>query len=412
MRILFFTDNFPPETNAPASRTYEHAVRWVRAGHQVQVITCAPNFPTGKVFPGYRNRFLQRETIDGIEVTRVWTFMSSNSGFTLRLIDYFSFMFMAALIAPFQRRPDIVIGTSPQFFTLPAAWFAAKVKRVPWILELRDLWPESVKTVGAMNDSLLIRLAERLEIFLYRGADRIVTVTHAFKRVLQERGIDGGKISVVTNGVDLSRYAPRPRDGELVRKLALEGKTVGGYVGTHGMAHGLCTLLDAAEIAQSDPALSDLVLLFVGDGAHRRELEASAAKRGISNVRFVGAVSKQDIARYWSLLDFSIVHLKDDPLFTTVIPSKIFECMGMGIPMLMGVKGEALEIIEQTGSGMAFAPEDAADLVARMSALVSDPALRDTLARQSRGAAPDFDRNALASRLLEVIEEAVQAGDR
>lgn len=412
MRILFFTDNFPPETNAPASRTYEHAVRWVRAGHQVQVITCAPNFPTGKVFPGYRNRFLQRETIDGIEVTRVWTYMSSNSGFALRLIDYFSFMFMAALIAPFQRRPDIVIGTSPQFFTLPAAWFAAKVKRVPWILELRDLWPESVKTVGAMDDSLLIRLAERLEIFLYRSADRIVTVTHAFKRVLQDRGIDGGKISVVTNGVDLSRYAPRPRDGELVRKLDLEGKTVGGYVGTHGMAHGLCTLLDAAEIAQSDSALSDLVLLFVGDGAHRRELEALAAKRKISNVRFVGAVSKQDIARYWSLLDFSIVHLKDDPLFTTVIPSKIFECMGMGIPLLMGVKGEALEIIEQTGSGLAFAPEDATDLVARMSALVSDPALRDTLARRSCDAAPDFDRNALASRLLEVIKEAVQTGDR
>ena len=409
MRILFFTDNFPPESNAPASRTYEHALRWVRAGHEVEVVTCAPNFPAGKVFPGYRNRLFQRETMDGISVVRVWSFVTANSGFGLRVLDYLSFMVMAALAAPFLRRPDVVIGTSPQFFTLPAAWFAAKIKRRPWILELRDLWPESVKTVGAMKDSLPIRLAERLEMFLYRSADRIVTVTHAFKRILAERGIDDGKIEVVTNGVDLSRYAPQPRDRALEAELDLEGRLVGGYVGTHGMAHGLETLLDAAEIARSDPALADLVILFVGDGARRAELEASATARGLSNVRFAGGVPKADIARYWSLLDFSIVHLKDDPLFTTVIPSKIFECMGMGIPVLMGVRGEALEIVEGSGSGVGFAPDDAQALVQRMREFALDPAKRAAIATGARDAAPAFDREALAMRMLGIIQDTAAA---
>lgn len=410
MRILFFTDNFPPESNAPASRTYEHALRWVRAGHTVQVVTCVPNFPAGKVFPGFRNRLVQRETMDGIEVVRVWSFITSNSGFALRIVDYLSFMVMAALVAPFLQRPDVVVGTSPQFFTLPAAWFAAKIKRVPWALELRDLWPESVKTVGAMNDSLLIRLAERLEMFLYRSADRIVTVTHAFKRILVSRGINQRKIEVVTNGVDLSRYAPQPRDAALAAELAIEGKLVGGYVGTHGMAHGLDTLLEAADIARADPALADLIILFVGDGALRGALEASAAERGLPNVRFIGPVPKQDIVRYWSLLDFSIVHLKADPLFTTVIPSKIFECMGMGIPILLGVEGESREIVEGTGGGVGFSPGDAQDLVRRMHEIAVDPDWLACTAKRAREGAPQFDRDALALRMLETIGQAAGAG--
>ena len=218
MHILFLSDNFPPETNAPASRTFEHCREWVRQGHKVTVITCAPNFPSGKVFPGYRNRAWQQEIISGIHVIRVWSYMTANEGFLMRILDYQSFMVSAIIAAPFVRGVDVVVGTSPQFFTVCAAYFVSRFKRIPFVFELRDMWPESVKAVGAMGDSPIIRIFERIELFLYRKASRIVTVTHAFKRQLISRGIDGGKIDVVTNGVDLAQFQPRIRDQNLLSK--------------------------------------------------------------------------------------------------------------------------------------------------------------------------------------------------
>jgi glycosyltransferase involved in cell wall biosynthesis len=210
MHILFLTDNFPPEVNAPASRTFEHCREWVKAGHRVTVITGAPNFPKGKVFPGYRNRLWQSEEMDGIRVVRVWTYVTANEGFTRRILDYLSFMVSAVFGAIFVGKVDLVIGTSPQFFTAVGAWIVSVMKWRPFVFELRDLWPESIKVVGAMKDSWALHMMERLELFLYRRAFRIISVTHAFKRNLVERGIDPHKIRVVTNGVDTTRFAMRP----------------------------------------------------------------------------------------------------------------------------------------------------------------------------------------------------------
>ena len=206
MHVLFLTDNFPPEVNAPASRTHEHCRQWVAAGARVTVITCAPNFPKGRVFDGYRNRLWQQEVMDGVRVIRVWSYITANEGFARRVLDYMSFMLSAFLASLFVRRVDVVVGTSPQFFTAVAAWAVGAIKRVPFVFELRDLWPESIKAVGAMKQSAAIRLLERLEMFLYRRAARIVSVTHAFRETLIKRGIDGAKIDVVTNGVDVSRF--------------------------------------------------------------------------------------------------------------------------------------------------------------------------------------------------------------
>ena len=253
MQILFLTDNFPPEVNAPASRTYEHCREWVRAGHRVTVITGVPNFPKGRVFPGYRNHVWQRETMDGIEVVRVWTYITANAGFAKRTLDYLSFMvtgFLAGLVQP---RPDVIVGTSPQFFTNCAAWTLSVFLWRPFVFELRDLWPESIKTVGAMNDSAALRLMERLELFLYRRAAAVVAVTESFRRNLIGRGIDRNKIHVVTNGVDLSRFRPMQRDAGLATRYGLDGTFVAGYIGTHGMAHALETVLEAAQRIRSVP---------------------------------------------------------------------------------------------------------------------------------------------------------------
>jgi len=325
MHILFLTDNFPPEVNAPASRTFEHCREWVRAGHEVTVITCAPNFPQGRVYEGYRNRLWQTEEMEGIRVVRVWTYITANEGFARRILDYTSYMVAAVLAAPFVRGVDVVVATSPLLFTAMAGYAAGVQHRAPFVFELRDIWPESIKAVGAMGDSWIIRFFEKIEMFLYRKAARIVSVTDSFRQTLIRRGVDGAKIEVVTNGVDVSRFKPMPKDADLVREYGLEGKFVAGYIGTHGMAHALETVLEAAERVRKLPGGDRFRFILLGHGARKEHLRRQAGEMGLDNVIFIDSVPKEEVVRYWSLLDVSIIHLKRTPLFTTVIPSKLFD---------------------------------------------------------------------------------------
>ncbi len=405
MHILFLTDNFPPEVNAPASRTFEHCREWVRAGHRVTVVTGAPNFPKGKVFDGYRNALWQSEEMAGIRVIRVWTYITANAGFVKRILDYQSFMAAAILASPLIRGVDVVVGTSPQLFTTCAAYAVSRLKRIPYVFGPRALWPESIRAVGAIGNSRVLDMLECLELFLYRKAGRIVSVTQSFKRNLVGRGIDGDKIAVVTNGVDVSRFRPQPRDAALEAELGLQGKFVAGYIGTHGLAHALETLLEAARRLQDDPVGRDIRLLFLGDGANKQKLVAQAQAMGLHNVAFVDSVPKEQVVRYWSLLDVSIIHLKKTELFTTVIPSKLFECMGMGIPVLHGVAGESAEIVEREGCGQVFVPEDVGALCAGLLALKSDAALRQRYRQCGLAAAGHYDRKELALRMLTEIEK-------
>lgn len=407
MHILFLSDNFPPEVNAPASRTFEHCREWVKAGHQVTVISCVPNFPKGRVYAGYRNRLWQAEIIEGIRLIRVWSYITANEGFVKRILDYQSFMVAATLAGLLVQRVDVVVGTSPQFFTVCAAWVLSVFKRIPFVFELRDLWPESIKAVGAMQDSTAIRWLEKLELFLYRKARLIVTVTHAFRDKLIRRGIDGNKISVVTNGVDMARFKPMPRDPFLVQQLGLEGKFVGGYVGTHGLAHHLETVLDAAEIFISEGLGQDFHFILLGDGARKPALQDQAHRRRLQNVTFVDTVPKDEVARYWSLLDVSIIHLRKTELFTTVIPSKLFECMGMGLPVLHGVAGESAEMVRAENVGIVFEPENAEELVAQMKALRNDRPRYEKYRANGLAAARKYDRTALAMEMLALLDKLV-----
>lgn len=407
MHILFLTDNFPPEVNAPASRTYEHCREWVARDAKVTVITCAPNFPKGKVFTGYKNRLWQSEVMDGIRVIRVWTYITANEGFAKRVLDYVSFMLTGAVAALFVRKVDVVAGTSPQFFTACAAWMVGRLKRVPWVFELRDIWPESIKAVGAMQDSLAIRLLERIELFLYRHASRIVAVTHAFKDTLIRRGIDGSKIDVITNGVDLSNFSPLPKDAGLSAELGLNGCFVAGYIGTHGLAHGLETLLDAAQTLQQLPGAEDIRILFLGDGAKKAELVESAKTRGLRNVLFVASVPKDQVPGYWSLLDVSIIHLRKTVLFTSVIPSKLFECMGMGIPVLHGVAGESASIVQTEQVGEVFESDNAQQLVDALLKLRADKERFKRYQANGLSAAKRYDRKQLAASMLKILHGVI-----
>ena len=401
MHVLFLTDNFPPEVNAPASRTFEHCREWVKHGHRVTVVTCAPNFPKGKVFDGYRNRLWQRETVEGIEVIRVWSYITANEGFLRRVLDYQSYMVAATIASLFVRKVDVIVGTSPQFFTACAAYGVSRTKFKPYIFELRDLWPESIKAVGAMKNERAIRFLEAVEMFLYRKSARVVSVTRSFKEILVRRGIDGRKIEVITNGVDISQFKPRPKDPELTAKLGLEGKFVAGYIGTHGLAHGLETLVEAAARLRD----KGVVFLFLGDGARKDALKQMAAERGIHNAVFIDTVPKADVPRYWSLLDVSVIHLKKTDLFTTVIPSKLFESMGMALPVLHGVAGESADIVRDEGAGIPFEPESVDELCAAIERLKSNPAELEAFKSRCLKGAQNYDRTNLARRMMKILED-------
>jgi glycosyltransferase involved in cell wall biosynthesis len=407
MRILFLSHYFPPEVNAPASRTYEHCRQWVKDGHQVTVVTCVPNHPAGKVFPGYRNRLRQTETRDGILVVRLWTYVTPNEGFLRRSLNYAMFMFMAILAAPFLPRCDVVVTTSPQFFNGLAGYFVSKLKRAPWVLEIRDLWPESILAVGAIANRSVIRALEWLERFAYRKADKIVVVTEAFKAHIRDCGIPVEKIEVIKNGVDLTLFTARPKDRQVAAELGLQGKFVVSYVGTHGMAHGLETILDAAAKLKDH---DDIRFLMVGDGAGRKSLVERRDRMALGNVVMLGQQDRARMPGIWAVSDACLVVLRRLPLFQTVIPSKIFEIMAMGRPLILAVEGESRDIVTRAEAGVCIPPEDPQALADAVLALARDPARSAALGRKGLAyVAQHHDRIALARYYCQVLDNTIGA---
>jgi glycosyltransferase involved in cell wall biosynthesis len=403
MHVLFITDNFIPETNAPASRTFEHTKEWVKSGHLVTVITCAPNYPDGVIYPGFKNKLWQSSTSDNVRVIRVWSYMSKNEGVIKRTLDFMSFMIMSFLASFFLRKVDIVIGTSPQFFTVISAWAISVIKRVPFVFELRDLWPEGIRVVGAIKSRALLKLLESIELFLYQRADLIVVVTNSFKAVLTSRGVDEKKIVVVTNGVDQKRFFPRKPNYQIIRDLDIPDSFVAGYIGTHGMAHALETILNAAEIIQLKKLKKNITFLFIGNGAEKNNLKNLARSKNLTNIIFLDSVPKNEVANYWSILDAAIVHLKDEKLHENVIPSKIFESMGMGIPVILGLRGESADIVETAGCGCIVPPEQPNALAEKVLELADSPDYLKVLSNNSYLASKQFTRESLAEQMLNHI---------
>jgi colanic acid biosynthesis glycosyl transferase WcaI len=407
MKILFFADHFPPEGNAQASRVYERACYWVQWGHDVTVLTCAPNFPDGRLLAGYKNRWRQVEAINGIRVVRVKTYIAPSAGHYRRIVDFLSFMIAAFVAAQFEPKPDVVVATSPNFFGLVSACVHAALRRLPFVLEVADLWPESVVAVGAMKPNFALKLLVRVELWMYRRAVRIVALTEAIKANLVRRNVPADKVGVVINGVELARYRPRPKDTRLMETLGLEkDHFVVGYIGTLGMAHGLGSVLGAAALNDDE----QIRFLFVGSGAERQRLIKTAKQMALQNVIFVAVQPKDLTPAYWSLCDLALVHLRDTPLFETVIPSKIFEAMGMGRPILLAApRGEASNIILENDAGLWIPPERPEDLIEAIRLLKSNPWLRDRLAAGSLASASQFTRKRQATEMLTILRAAAGA---
>lgn len=387
MKILYVSQYFPPEMGAPAARAVELARHWVRAGHHVTVLTGFPNHPTGVVPAEWRprlRRIVYRETVDGVNVVRTWLLTLPNRKAHERILNYSSFCASAALRGLGVPRPDVVIATSPQLLVGLSGWWIARWKRVPFVFEVRDLWPESLAAVGAGGETSFLHRSLRVVAgFLYRNSQQIVVVTPAFREhLIKHWNVATEKISVVANGVETDLFSPENTDANLRREWNAEGKFVACYLGTMGMAHGLETLVDAAMRLQSTHP--EIMFLLVGEGAEKDRIKAMVASHALVNVRFVDQQPRERIPAYINASDVCLVLLKNTELFKTVVPTKMLEFMSCAHPVVVGVDGESRKIVEEAGAGIMIEPENAAALADAITKLAADPSLRETLGRSAR----------------------------
>ncbi len=402
MKLLFLSDNFPPEVNAPATRTYEHCKAWVNKGHQVTVLTCFPNFPVGKVYDGYTNKLYQVENIDGIKVIRLWTYISPNKGFIKRTLDYLSFALISFFAGVFKNF-DLVIGTSPQFFTIISSLLISKIRFKKSIVEIRDIWPESISAVGAMSkNSYIFKFLLKIEKYIYKNTDGIVVVTDSFKNNLIQKGIDFEKIRVIKNGINLnSLQSNEDKSDQIINNSIknLKDKTVVGYIGTHGMAHGLNFILKSIKKIKN----TEIHFIFIGDGSERNSLMELANKLSLNNITFIKQIPKSDIPHYLDLIDIALVNLIKSNTFKEVIPSKIFENALYQNPILLGIEGESKKLIENYKIGISFEPENIDSFLSGLYEICQNKNNFD--ANDFRKFVRDFDRNKLSIDMLKFIEK-------
>jgi glycosyltransferase involved in cell wall biosynthesis len=409
VKILYVSQYFPPEMGAPAARVGELVRHWARTGHDVTVLTGFPNHPTGVVPPEWRRRLRRlayRERVDGVNVVRTWLWPLPNRKAHERMLNYSSFCFSAALRGFGMARPHVVIATSPQLLVGLAGWWIARWQRVPFVFEVRDLWPESLVAVGVGGDqSLLHRTLAGVAGFLYREAQRIVVVTPAFQEHLVKHwNVPSSKITIVQNGVETDLFSPANTSAQIRHELNAEGKFLVCYLGTMGMAHGLDTLVDAAARLQSSHP--HIVFALVGEGAEKERIRKLAASRALRNVRFVGQQPRERVPGYINASDVCLVLLKKTELFRTVVPTKMLEFMSCARPVIVGVEGEARKIVEAAQAGVVIEPENANALADAVVKLAKDSPQREALGQNGRDyIVGHYSRKQTAVAYVSALEE-------
>ena len=408
MKILYLSQYFPPEMGAPAARASELAHHWVEAGHDVTILTGFPNHPTGVVHPDYRRklrRLVMRERVGKIDVVRTWLFPFPNGRFYERILNYASFCVSAGSTGMFLSRPDVLIATSPQLLVALAGWWLSRLKQVPFVFEVRDLWPESLAAVGVgTDDSLLHKALGHIAGYLYKNSEHIVVVTSAFRDFLVENwGVPLSKISVIENGVETDFFRPREAPRTTL-ELGAQGKFVVSYIGTMGMAHGLETLIDAAVELQRRS--SNVLFLMMGEGSEKKRLEKLAQVRGLTNLRFLDQQSRHMVPEYISVSDVCLVYLKSADVFKTVIPTKMLEFMSCARPVILGVDGIAREILDNAQAGIYVEPGNVAALANAISHLASSPAHCNILGQNGRKhILAHFSRKQTAQEYISLLQE-------
>lgn len=408
MKIAYFSHYFTPEIGAPSARIYDLSQQWLAQGHTPRVVTCFPNHPTGQLYPGYKSSQYSHETLDGIDVHRHWTYITPNKGFIKKTLGHISYWPSARRTSSRRIGPvDVAIGTSPTFFAAMAAASLARRRRIPFIMEVRDLWPAIFVELGVIRNPRIIRLLEKWEISLYRAATRIVTVTEAFRQDLIGRGIPAEKVVTIPNGADVNYWQPAPKPQALAEKLGVQNKFVVLYSGAHGISQALTKILDSAQHLREH---SEIQFVFVGEGAEKDQLVERARQENITNVTFLDPVTKDEVRDFYALADVCLVPLRDIPLFETFIPSKMFEMMAMEKPIVASVRGEAADILNRSGGATVVPPEDSRAIADAILALYNNRAEANTMGKRGRQfVIENYSRAALAATYIKTLEGAIAA---
>lgn len=372
MRVLFLTHYYPPEIGAPQTRISELAARLVAKRHDVRVLTGMPHYPDGVVPRAYRGRLFMREAMDGVPVVRTWVYAARNAGFVRRLLDHASFTITCLFGAPLVGRCQVVVTECPPLFTALAGLLMSRVWGAKHLFHVADLWPESAVALGGLRNPILVRAATALARFLYDRSDRITVSAKGQKERLTAYGLREDKIVHIPNGVDVDRFRPGAGDPAFRKRHGLTNKFVALYHGTHGVSHGLGTVLDAAALLARRPDATDIVFVLMGDGAERAMLVERASREGLANVVFAESVPHEQVPAVLNEIDLGLVHLRRLPLFDAVQPSKMFEFMACGRPLVLAVGGEARDIVLAAGCGTCVHPESPAELANAVVALRDD----------------------------------------
>ena len=391
--ILFITSYYPPENGAAAASVSETAMRLVRRGHQVTVLTTVPNYPSGVVPQEYRGRLIQHEIRDGVHVVRVWSYVSPNKSFLRRIVPQLSFAFLAPLLGgKAVGYPDVIIVRCPPLFNVIAARILARLKRCPFVFTVADLWPEAAVQMGALRNRLLIWLAEQLEWSTYQRAALVWVVTEWIRNTLIQRGLSPERILLLTNGVDTTKFRPLPQ-AQARAALGWDDRFTVLYVGTHGVTHGLITILDAAEQLQHS---DDIRFVLVGSGSEKADLIVQAQKRGIKNITFLDPLPHNLVPTLLAAGDICLAHVRKAPVAEGILPVKMYEAMACARPIVLALDGEARRIAEQEAGAAIYAePENAGALASAILRLREQPDLAAILGARGRAyveARFDYDR--------------------
>lgn len=400
MRILFVTPYFPPEVGAPQSRLYELAVRLVRRGHEVTVLTGFPNYPSGVIPSEYRGKRRMDEELDGIRVVRTWIYATPNRGFLKRILNHLSFMVSATWTGLGLGKTDVLFVESPPLFDGLAGWVLSVAKRAPMVFNVADLWPQSAVELGMVKHPFLIKVAEGIEEFIYARSARIAAVTRGIERILGERGFH--KAFFLPNGVDLTLFKPGDSGTAFRLRHGLGERFLVVYAGTHGLSQGLEVLVEAGRLMEQKGL--QVTFLLVGDGSEKPRLVELA--QGVSTVRFLDSLPKREIPEVVAAADAYAVTLRDLPLFQGAVPSKLYEAMSAAKPVVLAARGEAPALLAEADAGLSVPPEDAPAFAEAVERLIRDPEMRARLGANGRRLVEDrYDREKLVDRFETMLKE-------
>lgn len=398
--ILVLTQHFPPETGAGPTRWDELTKRWSDDA-DVTVITSAPDYPEGELYDGYDNEWLRSEERGDVDVLFTKTFTSPSGNLPRRSVKFLWFMFISMVVGLRYTSPTAVVATSPQPLTGVSAWVIARANQGEFVYEVRDLWPETILAVSDFDNRFVIWMLDRVVVFLYRRSDTLVVVSRPFIDPIVERGVSRSKIAYHPNGIDPSFYQT---DGDLPESVrTLSDQFTVSYIGTIGRTHGLSVAIDAAE------ELPDVQFVFVGEGAERERLESRASD--LDNVVFIGRRPKSEVPYFLAAADVSLVHLKPRDVFETVIPSKLLEAMAAGLPIVLGVHGEAKRILSEAKAGISIKSGDEEQLCEAIGQLRDNPEKRAAFGASGREyVVQNFDWDTISEEYFDTITEPTVAG--